>query len=821
MQEFLIQRPSKNFGNKSTHTRIADKGLNIYGGSYHIKEEELPEFWENYYENVFVKGYNEYLTEKQLGYAFAIDLDFRYEYAVTTRQHTKDDVEAIISLYLNILKEFYKFDSTPFNIFVMEKPNVNRLADGSLTKDGIHIIFGLQVDFATQIEIRKCVLNHIFDFIKLPLLNTWESVFDEGISKGSCNWQLYGSKKPANEAYQLTYHYIAQLDKTDNEFMTPEQNVKDFDFKNNFHQLSVQNNKNPKFNLLKPLKLEPPKSPTSVTQVHLTEEEENMTDIDYLLNVCIRDSMCKETQHLEWVKIAQALKNELGDDANEPFIKWTYNFGSENKKKECIQQITKYVKKTPMKDKDRLTIKSVHYYARINNEAKYKARFCKPVEFTIDEDIEAVLVDGTENSFANYFVKKWGTNFKCVDNVKKLIYQFTDRQIWDNNFNNGSKIREMISKEMASEFEKYIQSLTKYLSSLNKETDEYAFVSKKLKLTGELKIKLGKTNDKNNILKEIMDKIEDTKFENKLNKEKYILPIKNGKILDMKTLETRDRTIEHNFSYECDADYIKNMTAEQELEAKSYFMDLFCQNEGTMKCVLDILKSIMTGERLRYIYFLTGEGSNGKSLLFTLLGRIFKMAIDTIDTRVITVSKSASSLTTEFEKLDKTRFGFVTELDEKDVLNVKIIKKISGGDPVDYRGLYKGNATIHPTLNLGVVTNVLPDFTAQLAIINRIIVVPFNNTFETDKSFETKMLAKKDILFSFIMKYGTIRDNFELTEEMKVAKQEYIENNETIDYLKDFINKFYEVVPFVKTEKISRDTFRDGYNAYLKSKGHQ
>ena len=69
------------------------------------------------------------------------------------------------------------------------------------------------------------------------------------------------------------------------------------------------------------------------------------------------------------------------------------------------------------------------------------------------------------------------------------------------------------------------------------------------------------------------------------------------------------------------------------------------------------------------------------------------------------------------------------------------------------------------------------------------------------------------------MKYGNICDNFELTEEMKVAKQEYVENNETIDYLKDFINKFYEVVPFVKKEKVSRDTFRDNYNSYLKSKG--
>jgi len=329
---------------------------------------------------------------------------------------------------------------------------------------------------------------------------------------------------------------------------------------------------------------------------------------------------------------------------------------------------------------------------------------------------------------------------------------------------------------------------------------------------------LKKTSDKNNILKEILDKIEDPNFVKDLNKQKYILPIKNGKIIDMNTLEIQDRTIEHKFNYECDADYIE-MTEEEENDIKQYFLDLFCGNEDTMLCVLDILKSIFTGETLRYIYFFTGEGSNGKSLLFSVLKKIFKKAMDTIDTRVILESKSASSLTTEFEKLDKCRLGLVTELDENDKLNVKTIKKISGGDDIDYRGLYKTNETITPTLNLGVVTNVLPDFTAQTAIINRIIVVPFNNTFEVNKSFETELLGKKNQIFTFIMKYGTIRDKFELTEEMKVAKQDYVENNETIDYLKDYIETFYEIVPFVKKEKKSRDDFRDGYNAYLKSKG--
>ena len=32
------------------------------------------------------------------------------------------------------------------------------------------------------------------EFDYLPIINTWEDVFDEGICKGTVNWQLYGSK---------------------------------------------------------------------------------------------------------------------------------------------------------------------------------------------------------------------------------------------------------------------------------------------------------------------------------------------------------------------------------------------------------------------------------------------------------------------------------------------------------------------------------------------------------------------------------------------------------------------------------------------------
>ena len=207
LSEFLTKHSVKKEDKNTviTHTRIGDQQLNIYGGSFSISKEELPTFYRLYYEHVFVKNRKEYLTEKQLNGAgpLLVDFDFRYEYSITERIHTKEHIQDIIQLYLEELKELFivkEKDQIP--IFIMEKPNVNRVADKEITKDGIHMIFGIQMDNTMQIILRDRILKQIGDIWELPLINEngWSDVLDYGITKGSVNWQMYGSQKPGNEA---------------------------------------------------------------------------------------------------------------------------------------------------------------------------------------------------------------------------------------------------------------------------------------------------------------------------------------------------------------------------------------------------------------------------------------------------------------------------------------------------------------------------------------------------------------------------------------------------------------------------------------------
>ena len=144
-------------GEGFTHTRIGgDKNSGIFAGSYKINDSEWKDFMEMYYQQVFVKGQPEHLTEKQLieNGPVLIDIDLRYETEITTKQHTKDHVIDAVMLYAEKIKQLVDItEGSRIEVFVMEKNDVNTLENK--TKDGIHIIFGIQMHKALQVLLRK------------------------------------------------------------------------------------------------------------------------------------------------------------------------------------------------------------------------------------------------------------------------------------------------------------------------------------------------------------------------------------------------------------------------------------------------------------------------------------------------------------------------------------------------------------------------------------------------------------------------------------------------------------------------------------------
>jgi hypothetical protein len=100
-KQLLTKYSIKKGENSTTNTRIGDKKLPIYGGNYHVPDEEYPNFIKSYYNDVIIGNKMEYLTEKQLdtGGPILIDLDFKFSYDLTTRLITNTHIKDILDLY--------------------------------------------------------------------------------------------------------------------------------------------------------------------------------------------------------------------------------------------------------------------------------------------------------------------------------------------------------------------------------------------------------------------------------------------------------------------------------------------------------------------------------------------------------------------------------------------------------------------------------------------------------------------------------------------------------------------------------------------------
>ena len=246
-KNFLRNYDSKKGGEgKITHTRIPkyygepkDKDpRNIYGGSWIIPKDKMDEFHELYYEHVFTHGKNEYLTEAQNDNGqILIDLDFHYSLNIQTREDIyrncdnddwrdsrKDQIISILEQYLDVLKSMLEI-TEEFPVYIFEKNDVVMVPDKKITKDGLHIVIGISLERRYQKKLRELVLENIqasIDkqefLIDLPNVNNekgWSDVLDNHVSAGESNWQMLGSKKPENSAYQLVYGYIFKLDDDD------------------------------------------------------------------------------------------------------------------------------------------------------------------------------------------------------------------------------------------------------------------------------------------------------------------------------------------------------------------------------------------------------------------------------------------------------------------------------------------------------------------------------------------------------------------------------------------------------------------------------
>ena len=858
LKDFLVKHSAKGStsGVPITHTRICDQNLNIHGGSYIIPIEDLTLFHSLYYDSVFIKKNKEYLTEKQIiNGPLVVDFDFRYSYDVDTRQHTNEHIQDMILAYLEELKECFIFEENkPFDIFIFEKPNVNRLAEKVLTKDGIHMIIGIQIDNTIQMMIRDKMLEKLPEIWDLPLLNAWDSVLDEGISKGSTNWQLYGSRKPGNEAYELTQHFIITYDNSDGEFMMDQMKPADFDFKNNFIKLSVQNNHHPSFKMNPKIiseynkrlektnkKIKKPSSKTKMNLLIEDNEEDNNQESISLDDIKDKQSldkavelMLKQISPNEYeIRETHFYTQELPAKYYEPgsheknrlvafalkhtddrlFLSWVQlRSKSSDFVYDTIPTLYDQWKRYFNKDsKSGVTKRSIMYWVKQDNLAGYEKVKNESVDYYVEESLNTQ----TEYDLAQVLKQMYKDKYVCVSYDKKGIWYTFKNHKWVQD--KGLSLREAISKQMYDLYSQKLIKLTDEYHHYDPADDRACFIQKRAKIVGEVKIRLKKTNDKNNILREAMELFYDGEFIKNMDTNKHLLCFNNG-VIDFNKKIFRDGYPEDYITKTTKINYVpfdlENKDILETYTSINDFMSKLFPIPDVLEYMWDHLASSLIGTNKNQTFNIyNGSGSNGKSILAELMSHTLGEYKGIVPISLVTEKRGLIGGTSdEVLKLKGLRYAVMQEPSKNVKLNEGPMKELTGGDPLQARGLYSESEIFEPQFNLVVCTNNLFDTDSnedgtwrrirKVDFISKFIDEGEEHTDDTkyifikDKTLKEKLPMFAPVFASMLVKRafdtnGIVTDSITILESSKKYRKSQ-------DNIANFVSENVEVTGNVK-----------------------
>jgi putative DNA primase/helicase len=133
-------------------------------------------------------------------------------------------------------------------------------------------------------------------------------------------------------------------------------------------------------------------------------------------------------------------------------------------------------------------------------------------------------------------------------------------------------------------------------------------------------------------------------------------------------------------------------------------------------------------------WFLHGDGANGKtvftSVLLHLLGEYARTGAKTL----LEEDRFGSRHTTDLAELQGARAVVLSETEEGQGIPEASIKRLTGGEPLTARRLYRDNITFNPTHKLWVAGNHKPDIKGtDLGVWRRLRCVPFVHTVPPER----------------------------------------------------------------------------------------
>jgi P4 family phage/plasmid primase-like protien len=207
----------------------------------------------------------------------------------------------------------------------------------------------------------------------------------------------------------------------------------------------------------------------------------------------------------------------------------------------------------------------------------------------------------------------------------------------------------------------------------------------------------------------------DGEFIKNMDTNKYLMCFDNG-VVDFANKVFREGYPEDYITKTTRINYIsgEDTTSTRYLDIKSQlieFMSKLFPIEDLNKYMWDHLSACLIGSNKNQTFNVYhGSGSNGKSILADLMSATLGEYKGTVPITLVTDARGKIGGTSdEVLKLKGVRYAVMQEPSKGVKLNEGIMKELTGGDPLQARGLYSESEIFEPQFSLVVCTNNLFD----------------------------------------------------------------------------------------------------------------
>ena len=351
----------------------------------------------------------------------------------------------------------------------------------------------------------------------------------------------------------------------------------------------------------------------------------------------------------KWIRVGWALKN-----TNEKlFLTWM-KFSSQSSSFD-FRDVSDYYnmwKSFEVKNSDGLTSRSIMYWAKIDNESKYKTIREQTISYYVDQTLDTMIQKDkvTEYDLAIVFII-YLKIFMCVL-VLKIINGMNIKMI-NGETDSGSSLRLRISKRMHHIYVKKADELMHNITTLENNDKNAESLKVKSGKIGDICIVLKTTSWKNNIMKEAKELFYDKDFMNKLDANPYLLSF-NNYIIDFKSKSYRKGKPDDYISKSTNIDYIPydKLTSTKENNTKNNyteimkeinkFIDELFPDQELRRYMWEHLASVLIGTNENQTFNIyNGSGCNGKSKLVELMAKALGDYKATVPITLITQKRNS------------------------------------------------------------------------------------------------------------------------------------------------------------------------------------